>query len=146
MRNMLLILCLMLPTISGAEIYKWTDADGQVHYGEKPVGPQSREVRIDTAPGAAPPDQRRRLENIKRWNAARQRERQQAREREAKRKAEEARREKHCGKLRNQLADLERGGVNWYELDAQGERRYMSEQEVASRTVKLRQRVKQACR
>jgi hypothetical protein len=31
-----------------AKVYKWTDADGVVHYGERPAGDGAQEVAIDT--------------------------------------------------------------------------------------------------
>ena len=32
-----LLCCLLLaPAVAGAEIYRWTDAQGQVHFSEKP--------------------------------------------------------------------------------------------------------------
>lgn len=37
MKRLLLVLCLLLPTgVTGAEIYKWTDENGRVHFGDVP--------------------------------------------------------------------------------------------------------------
>ena len=40
--SLFFILFLSVGTLSGADIQKWTDADGKVHYGERP--PSSAEV------------------------------------------------------------------------------------------------------
>lgn len=40
------VLLIMLHTSSFAGIYKWVDENGQVHYGEKPVGSEAEEVTI----------------------------------------------------------------------------------------------------
>lgn len=44
----------LLAAASHAEIYKWTDAEGRVHFGDKPTGDRkTEEVRVkDYAPGA----------------------------------------------------------------------------------------------
>lgn len=44
-----------------AKVYKWTDAEGVVHYGERPAGDGAQEISIDTdqnvfiAPSPNPP-------------------------------------------------------------------------------------------
>lgn len=36
MRYLFLIICLVLASAASAEVYRWTDADGQVHYSDRP--------------------------------------------------------------------------------------------------------------
>ena len=46
----LFLLILSLPV--AAQVYKWTDEDGNVHFGDKPRGTDSQEVKIrDSSPG-----------------------------------------------------------------------------------------------
>ena len=45
MRHWLLIAAL-LPTLATAEIYRWTDEQGRVHFGQRPVaGAETVQVR-----------------------------------------------------------------------------------------------------
>lgn len=45
MRALLLTLILM-PALASAQIYRWTDADGRVHFGQRPpAGAEQIEVR-----------------------------------------------------------------------------------------------------
>ncbi len=37
MKSILIVLLLATPIVAGAEIYKWTDAQGRVHFSDKPV-------------------------------------------------------------------------------------------------------------
>lgn len=37
MKSILIVLLLAAPIVAGAEIYKWTDAQGRVHFSDKPV-------------------------------------------------------------------------------------------------------------
>ncbi len=39
-------LCLLIQTPSFAGVYKWVDENGQVHYGEQPVGTDAEKVKI----------------------------------------------------------------------------------------------------
>ena len=47
----------MTLAVSGAavagDIYKWVDAEGNVHYGDRPVAPQSERMDIDSRPTTA---------------------------------------------------------------------------------------------
>lgn len=54
MFRMLVLGLLMLPLAAHAEIYKWTDAQGRVHFGDKPKnGQKAQEVEVkDYLPGS----------------------------------------------------------------------------------------------
>ena len=39
-------LCMLIQTPSFAGVYKWVDENGQVHYGEQPVGADAEKVKI----------------------------------------------------------------------------------------------------
>ncbi|ERI53752.1 hypothetical protein N878_14290, partial [Pseudomonas sp. EGD-AK9] len=45
MRSLLLV-ALLLPALAAAEIYRWTDAQGRVHFGQRPgAGAEPVEVK-----------------------------------------------------------------------------------------------------
>lgn len=51
MIRILLCLFLMLPAIASGEIYRWTDAEGRVHFGDEPPGEHPSEqvtVRVNS--------------------------------------------------------------------------------------------------
>lgn len=51
MSRLLLLLALCVGQPASAEIYKWVDEDGGVHFGDaKPAGKQARELRIKSTP------------------------------------------------------------------------------------------------
>jgi hypothetical protein len=51
-----LLLAVALPAQAAAEIYRWTDADGRVHYGDRRAAPAAQsEHRLDLADDAGPP-------------------------------------------------------------------------------------------
>jgi len=142
-------LALVLATLAapaGAEIYKWTDAQGKVHYGDhppsstvpKPFNPQTSkatEARAEEARRqAAEQAARKRLEEEKvREEAKKQR---AASEEEARRKAE------NCQRARANLEMLQRTNIRRLTtVDAQGQTQVLDsearqvEMERASRTI-----------
>jgi hypothetical protein len=48
----LLVLLLPLTVCGAAEVYKWLDENGNVHYGDQPAGKDAIPVHIDTLPVA----------------------------------------------------------------------------------------------
>ena len=45
------LIFLLFISVSHAEIYKWTDENGQIHYGERPNNPNTEKIEIkSTAP------------------------------------------------------------------------------------------------
>lgn len=132
---------LLLPGLAAAEIYRWTDANGQVHFGQRPaaVGAQQIEVK----PQVVERDQltREREERTNRFFDARREEQAQASavaaERQAKRAAE-------CQELRRRLDNIPEG-YSYYRTDANGEREYYSDQQVDTARQQLQSQVADRC-
>ncbi|RZU38419.1 uncharacterized protein DUF4124 [Fluviicoccus keumensis] len=134
----LTLLCLALPC--HAEIFQWTDADGKVHFTDKPPANQkSRTVDIRTPGGTAPSPsaapastsgnddalarQRRMLKTLDEEKAVKA---------EAERKATAQRnaQQQNCATLRDQQRQYNEGG-RFYSLDDKGERKYHTDEEIA---------------
>jgi hypothetical protein len=140
-----LLACLSMSAY--AEVYKWVDADGKVHYGDRPNSGSAQEIKIKPAPSVSG-GSKHTIENqkaIDSWLKARGVERQNSKKKEAALKKEKAIQKRKCAKLKNELSDLERGGVVWYELDQAGKRRYYSEKEIASDIEDLKKIIKRNC-
>jgi len=50
----LLLLCCLLPLMAQAEIYKWTDSSGRVHFSDKAIG-GAKELHIQSMTGISNP-------------------------------------------------------------------------------------------
>ena len=130
-----------------AEVYKWTDANGQVHYSDQPQGSDNAPiVTPGVTPGSAPAspaggtaaEQQRKLLN------ALTTERLEREEQQRVAKAERERRERNCQLARDQLrAYLEAGGL--YDLDEQGERRLLTDTERSAAEDAVRTDVEKWC-
>lgn len=139
MRRLLLIATL-LPALAMAEIYRWTDEQGRVHFGQRPVaGAEPVEVR----PQVVERDEhtREREARTQRFHDARREEQQQAAATAAAQRAERA---SECQDLRRRLAQIPEG-FSYYRTDANGERIYYSDEETDTARRQLRERIAQRC-
>ena len=53
-RSLLVVVLLLLATMASAQVYKWTDAGGTVHYSETPPATGTSFKQITTSGSAAP--------------------------------------------------------------------------------------------
>ena len=139
MRHFLLCI-LLLPCIASAEIYRWTDANGQVHFGE---APRAGAVPVEVKPQVVQQDAAtaERQQRSERFFQARREEQQEA---GAKNRESKAKSAQECQQLREQYAQLERGGT-FYKVDAQGQRQYYEEKQLDSARSRLKARLAQRC-
>ena len=135
-------LCLMLlPGLATAEIYRWVDDQGQVHFGQRPAGAGAEQVEV--RPQVVERDQatRERLERSERFYDARRQEQAEAVAASAQRRAE---RDAQCRELRQRLAQLPQGR-RYFQQEADGERTYYSDEQVDAARAQLRERIAQGC-
>lgn len=140
MRIALAFALLLLPGLASAEIYKWVDAQGKVHFDQRAVtGSTPVEVKpqvIETDDGT-----RQRQQRTETFYKARRDEQRQAEQRAGKEQAEVAER---CGKLRKKLGDIE-PGMPYYSVDTTGKRHYYSDQELDAARRQLSQQIARDC-
>lgn len=136
-----LLLLVMLPALASAQIYRWTDENGRVHYSEKPQAPTAERVEVRPQVMERDAATRDREERLEKLQSARRDEQQQAAEKAAKLRANQVR---QCSQLREHLAQLERGG-RFYRPAADGGTEYVSDAEVVATRDRLRNQVAAAC-
>ncbi len=135
-------LCLLvLPGLATAEIYRWTDANGQVHFGQRPAA--SGAEKVEVRPQVVERDQqtREREERTSRFFDARREEQAQASAQAAERQAKRA---AECQDLRRRLANIPEG-YSYYRTDETGERNYYSDQQVDTARQQLQRQVTERC-
>jgi len=138
---------LMLPLLATswiglaeAQIYRWVDAQGQVHFEQRPrQGAEHIEVRpqvVEREDHVRESEQnRQKLYEVREQERSQQRQlNAQSRERQAKR----------CEQLRQQLALYERR-VYWYEEDASGRRVELSNEQVRASKSALLEQLREGC-
>jgi hypothetical protein len=135
-------LCLLvLPGLATAEIYRWTDANGQVHFGQRPAA--SGAEKVEVRPQVVERDQqtREREERTSRFYDARREEQAQASAQAAERQSKSA---AECQDLRRRLANIPEG-YSYYRTDETGERSYYSDQQVDTARQQLQRQVTERC-
>ena len=127
-----------------AQVYKWVDENGQVHYGEKPGNSQAEQVQIRTNETTSP----RAIDKSKvDYYEGKQKDKQQA---EATAPPEEPKmsnkeKRKLCDEAKSDLARImSRGRMR--EIDEKGEYTYLTEEQRQQRIDAARKKQKEFCR
>lgn len=115
----------MLPALASAQIYRWTDANGQVHFSQH--APASAEP-IEVRPQVVERDSqtREREAHSQRISSAREDEQRQAQEQA---QTQQATRNRQCQEAYAHRDRLARGG-KFYRESPQGERHFYQDTEV----------------
>ena len=140
MRHLLFIV-LLIPSLASAEIYRWTDAQGRVHFGEKPGAAGAETVEVKPQVVERDEATRQREQRTEEYFDARRDEKAASDARAAQVRAE---RSKECSELRRNLSQIERDG-RYFTTDANGERTYIDVKEVEAARSRLSSRIAQRC-
>lgn len=125
----LYLLCLVAPV--SAEVYRWTDGEGKIHYGDRaPQGQSDKAARVNiqTGPAEIDPETEKMRQQMHSIEEGRQRERAFAVQKAAE---EQQRREQwaqRCKSLQNEIRDDENVAV-FYRYDDAGNRVLWSAEE-----------------
>jgi len=146
------LLFLALAAASGmaaGDIYKWTDEDGNVHYGDRPVGAAAataETIAVTSRPTNSQAVQARVDSRQERQSAQNEertaREQAEAEEAEARKAAEDT--AKVCAQYRSRLETYVTSR-RLYKLDDQGERVYLDESAIQAARSELQQRIQENC-
>lgn len=131
---------LLLPSLALAEVYRWTDANGRVHFAETP---QAGAVQVEVKPQVIQRDAAtvEREARTERFFAARREEQQQA---AAVSREQQAKQVQDCQRLRDSQAQLGQGGT-FYKDDGKGGRSYYSDEEIDAARRRLSAQVAERC-
>ena len=148
MRKRGIILLLLSLTTGGAnaEIYKWVDENGRVHFDDRPRGSSAQTVEVNPLNSPSPPtlteEQRKRRQ--RRLIQVLEEDRL-TRKVEAERKAsEEQERKRRCLLAKDRLGNIQRASY-LYDVDDSGGRTIYSEQQRVQVTARAEQDVKRWC-
>ncbi len=140
------VLILLLSTLSAhAGVYKWTDAQGRVHYSDTPP-PRQAVQRVPTGKTNDAEAQAARRTLADKLSESEQR-RRKAQEEEAKRKSEEEKQRakaERCAKARELLTLLQQN-ARISRVDARGQQYVMGDAERAAAIQDAQRRVEESC-
>lgn len=156
MKRIIMLTLLLAALPAEAELYKWTDAQGRVHFTDrKPADggkvetlktPQARNPggREAAAATASPQDQKSLLDRQKRMADILAQEREQQEAAIASKKKEEAERLKKCHEARDYRKNAQ--GSRLYDIDQKGERVYMDDKAYDAHMRDLDKAIKEFCK
>ncbi|MGI9304540.1 MAG: DUF4124 domain-containing protein [Gammaproteobacteria bacterium] len=146
MRAFAVILLVATACVDAKQVYKWTDSEGNVHYGDRPNGAASEQIEVkssDTAAPSASEAQRRERQN--RLLQIYDEERREAREAAEKEKQNKEIAKRNCNVARDHLAQIQDASY-LYRLDDKGERVAYTDEERTQATRKAELSVKSWCK
>ncbi len=142
-RPLILVAALCAAGAPAAEIYKWTDAEGNVHFGDKPQSGARAETV--TVPKHTPDPQY--LQRMQRMREEMER-RELAREETQQNQAEQDRiaqdNAARCQQARASLSMLKEQ-IPVFRYDESGDRQYLGDEERAARIERLQQALQENC-
>lgn len=129
------------PLLATADIYRWTDAQGKVHFSETPPpGAQRVEVKPQVVERDAAT--REREERTRRFYDARRDEQASAQQKAAE---QQGKLDAQCDRMRHDLSSLSHGG-RYYTQGSDGERTYYSDAQIDAARRTLEARLAEGCR
>jgi hypothetical protein len=152
MRKILLILLMLAGANAYAGINKWVDADGKVHYSDQPppVNVKSQQTlratsdAVAAAPASAPAAPKtiaEREAELKKAQQAKKEAADKAAQEQARIDAEKA----NCAAAQQHLRILQEG-MRMMDVDANGERYYLNDEQRQQRIEKAQQDIKAFCK
>lgn len=127
-----------------AQVYRWVDKDGKVHYSDKkPPDAAATDLKIESKP-TDPANAEGDLEQVRASNARAEVEAEQRAEVERQRKAHDARRASQCADWRARQNVLDR--VNRVvTVDAAGKETYLTDAQAEAQRAEARAKVAELC-
>lgn len=129
-----------------AQVYKWVDDDGQVHFSQFPPEDDKPVESVDIRVGSSMPADaaKQKLENIRQKLLESSMDRNLSEEERLQKQAQAEDAEKRCQQARDQLITLQQNG-RVYQTDEQGERQWLDEKKRQDLINETQQRVKELC-
>lgn len=136
----LVLLLAFLVEHSHAEIYRWVDEQGRVHFGQRPQ-PGSEVVVVEPQIVERDAQTRQSEGNLRRLMQVRQTERD---EEKAARMEHRRQRQLECERMGRQLAQFGRR-MYWYEEDASGKKVEVDTRRVEERRAEIQAQIREQC-
>ena len=135
--------------LHAAQVYKWVDEDGQVHYGSKPESKDAKEVKIknkyiDSGKGTPALSTEERVNKQKRFLDAMDAEKKSIENEKKKKREEEEKKIQRCHAARDQLRRYQSSGA-LYDLDEKGDRILLTKEQYEKAMRLARDRVLKWC-
>ena len=130
---------------ANAGVYRWIDANGNTHFGDRPpANASSREVNVNAPEVNNDASAQERQQRMRDFLSEQQKERETRQAEQAKLAEHEAKKAELCTRMRAELKNLARVST-FYRLDENGDRVYVTDEENEQVRKDFRRKVNEAC-
>lgn len=137
---------LYIPLATHADVYRWVDEEGGVHFSDKPKShPSAEKIEIKTDTVRPDPNQQKRLKYQQHLLSVIEEERNIKQKKLAEKKKKKEERKKSCKKARKTLDEYLTSG-QLYGIDKKGNKFYLSDDEREQEIKKAKEVVKYWCK
>ncbi len=137
---------LLISSSAFAEIYKWTDEQGRVHYSDKAPDKKADiiELKKEEKSSSQPSSKNNSMENTQRFLRALEEEKAIAREKEQELAKKREKKRAYCQRLEKEISIYNKGYAI-VRYNQKGEHEYLTDQEIAEQKQKFDQSWKENC-
>lgn len=131
------------PALAG--VYKWTDEEGNVHFGDRPPSQEAEQIKVPkSAPATQAPNAKERWETRQRMLEIYEEDRTKKKQAKAEEKRKRKEMEARCVIARDRLKAYKDAAL--YDLNENGERSYYSDEEKKAYIQNLEAQIKKHCK
>jgi hypothetical protein len=138
------LLCAAAQVAGAEDIYRWVDAEGRVHYGDKPPPESAERIDVSPAPAADPGLGERRERGERLSDVLTEERKAREEERESTRQAAEARRAK-CAAARSRYERAANASVVYEESSDPQNPRILDDSERGAYEQRLQEEIRRYC-
>ena len=144
-----IVLVLAISPGQAAQVYKWIDENGKVHFSDRPpddaaTSAESVEIKVESGAGSSAASEVERRQLQKRLLEVFERERKEKKEAKAKEREEKQALAKRCNEARDQLRQLQDASF-LYDVDDDGERIVYTDKQRESATSEFEKQIEKHC-
>jgi len=145
MKKLLIALLLFFSSLANAGIYKWTDENGKVHYGDKPTA-GGEELNIQVKQSTAPiKSDETRAERRQRISDSMTDDRLERNKKKDEAKKKRAQLNRQCVQAKDRLKRYKQAN-RLYNLDKDGNRRILSDKSRDKSIANLQKEIRRKCK
>ncbi len=150
MKYVFLLTCLFISSQGEAEIYRWVDDQGRVHFSDNAPaktekdGVQAESIDLKVPKAVENPELRQFYQENRKRLQALDKEREEERVRDLERAKKTEKRERFCARLKRQYNNNQNAGY-LYQFDDKGDKTIFADQQREEYQSKLKKRIKKFC-
>jgi len=140
------LMMVFFTSFSNAEIYRWTDENGKVHFSDKPVGKAAKKLNIKNEPTKPLPEQsnEERKRKTEQYLRARKEEREEIEKKDREKKQQARLKKEKCREAKEKYKEITEAGAVYYK-NKDGTRDYLGEERRIKEELRAKNEVKKWC-